>query len=69
MIDQFETLLAVSKKQPRVMGIPLHPMITGQPLRIKYLQRAIAEMQKNDAVWFATGGEIIDAYQRTNPTG
>jgi len=69
VIDQFETLLADSKKQPRVMGIPLHPMITGQPLRIKYLQRAIAEMQKNDAVWFATGGEIIDAYQRTNPTG
>jgi hypothetical protein len=38
-------------------------------LRIKYLQRAIAEMQKNDAVWFATGGEIIDAYQRAHPTG
>jgi tripartite-type tricarboxylate transporter receptor subunit TctC len=38
-------------------------------LRIKYLQRAIAEMQKNDAVWFATGGEIIDAYQRANSTG
>ena len=69
VIDQFETLLADSKKQPRVMGIPLHPMITGQPLRIKYLQRAIAEMQKNDAVWFATGGEIIDAYQRAHPTG
>src|SRR5262249_7136231 len=45
----------------------LHPMITGQPLRIKYLQRAIAEMQKNDAVWFATGGEIIHAYQRAHP--
>src|SRR5262249_57426381 len=43
-------------KQPRVMGIPLPPMITGQPLRIKYLQRATADMQKNDAVWFATGG-------------
>src|SRR5262249_50830559 len=69
VIDQFETLVADSKKQPRVMGIPLHPMITGQPLRIKYLQRAIAEMQKNDAVWFATGGEIIDAYQRAHPTG
>src|ERR1700731_4138948 len=64
VIDQFETLYADSKKQPRVMGIPVQPMITGQPLRIKYLQRAIAEMQKNDAVWFATGGEIIDAYQQ-----
>jgi len=69
VIDQFETLYADSKKQPRVMGIPLHPMITGQPLRIKYLERALAEMKKNDGVWFATGGEIIDAYQRANPTG
>ena len=41
-MDQFEALFADSRKQPRVMGIPLHPMISGQPLRIKYLQRAIA---------------------------
>jgi peptidoglycan/xylan/chitin deacetylase (PgdA/CDA1 family) len=69
VMDQFEQLLADSAKQPRVMGIPLHPMITGQPLRIKYLARALAEMKKHERVWFATGGEIIDAYQRANPTG
>jgi hypothetical protein len=61
--------LADSDKQPRVMGIPLHPMITGQPLRARYLQRALAEMKKNDKVWFATGGEIIDAYEKANPVG
>jgi peptidoglycan/xylan/chitin deacetylase (PgdA/CDA1 family) len=64
VMDQFEALVDDSKKQPRVMGVPLHPMITGQPLRIKYLERAIAEMKKNDTVWFATAGEIIDAYQK-----
>ena len=69
VIDQFETLYTDSKKQPRVMGIPLHPMIIGQPLRIKYLQRALAHIKKHDRVWFATGGEIIDAYQRANPVG
>jgi hypothetical protein len=26
-------------------------------------------MKKHDKVWFATGGEIIDAYLRANPTG
>jgi peptidoglycan/xylan/chitin deacetylase (PgdA/CDA1 family) len=67
LMDQFEQLLADSRKQPRVMGIPLHPMISGQPLRIKYLERALAEMKKQDGVWFATGGEIIDAYLRANP--
>jgi peptidoglycan/xylan/chitin deacetylase (PgdA/CDA1 family) len=64
VIDQFETLYADSEKQPRVMGIPLHPMISGQPLRIKYLQRVIAEIKNHERVWFATGSEIIDSYQR-----
>jgi peptidoglycan/xylan/chitin deacetylase (PgdA/CDA1 family) len=67
VVDQFDTLYADSAKQPRVMGIPLHPMITGQPLRIKYLERALAHMKRHERVWFATGSEIIDAYQRANP--
>lgn len=63
VIDQFDTLYADSRKQPRVLGVPLHPMISGQPLRIKYLQRAIAHMKEHQGVWFATGSEIIDAYE------
>jgi hypothetical protein len=44
-------------------------MISGQPLRIKYLERVLGEMKKQDKVWFATAGEIVDAYHRANPTG
>jgi allantoinase len=62
--DQFETLYAESRKLARVMGIPLHPFLTGQPLHIKYFQQAIAHMQKQDRVWFATGNEIAEAYER-----
>ena len=69
VMDQFEGLLADSERHPRVMGIPVHPMIIGQPLRTKYRARALAEMKKHDRVWFATGGEIIDAYERANPAG
>ena len=29
-----------------------------------YLERALAHMKQWDKVWFATGSEIIDAYQR-----
>ena len=64
VIDQFDTLHADSVKHPRVLGIPLHPMIMGQPLRSRYLERALAHMKKHDRVWFATGSEIIDAYQQ-----
>jgi allantoinase len=64
VVDQFDTLYADSAKQPRVLGLPLHPMIVGQPLRSKYLERALAHMKKHERVWFATGSEIVDAYQR-----
>jgi peptidoglycan/xylan/chitin deacetylase (PgdA/CDA1 family) len=67
VVDQFDTLYADSAKHPRVLGIPLHPMIVGQPLRSKYLERALAHIRKHDRVWFATGSEIIDAYQRATP--
>jgi peptidoglycan/xylan/chitin deacetylase (PgdA/CDA1 family) len=63
VIDQFDQLYADSRTQPRVMGVPLHPMISGQPLRAKYLARAIDHMKQHQGVWFATGSEIIDAYQ------
>ena len=60
--SQFDTLYADSQKLPRVMGIPLHPFHTGEPLRIRHFEKAIQYMKKQDKVWFATGGEILDAY-------
>ena len=39
------------------------------PANILNPETVLAEMKKHDGVWFATGGEIIDAYQRVNPTG
>ena len=62
--DQFETLYSESQKLARVMGIPLHPFLTGQPFHTKYFQQAIAHIQKHDRVWFATGNEIAEAYER-----
>jgi peptidoglycan/xylan/chitin deacetylase (PgdA/CDA1 family) len=68
LVDQFDALYADSAKQPRVLGIPLHPMITGQPLRSRYLERALAHMKRQERVWFATGSEIVDAYRRATST-
>jgi peptidoglycan/xylan/chitin deacetylase (PgdA/CDA1 family) len=64
LTDQFDTLYADSEKTARVMGIPLHPFLIGQPWRAPYLKRAIAYFQQHDRVWFATGSEIVDAYQQ-----
>ena len=63
VMDQFDTLYSESHKRPVVLGLPLHPMISGQPLRINYLRRFIAHMKEHEGVWFTTGSEIVDAYQ------
>ncbi len=67
LTDQFDTLYADSQKTARVMGIPLHPFLMGQPWRTPYLKKAIAHFQQHERVWFATGSEIADAYQQIQP--
>jgi hypothetical protein len=37
--------------------------LAGQPLRIKYFQKALAHMKALGRVWFATGSEIAEAYE------
>ena len=62
VIDQFEQLVIDSRTQPRVLGLPLHPYLTGQPDRIAYLEGAIQTIVKSDALWLAPGSQILDAY-------
>jgi peptidoglycan/xylan/chitin deacetylase (PgdA/CDA1 family) len=64
VIDQFDQLLIDSRTQPRVLGLPLHPFLTGQPDRIAHLERAIRRIASAEGVWLATGSDIIDAFRR-----
>jgi hypothetical protein len=64
LVDQCDQLLIDSRKAPRVMGIPLHPHLTGQPDRIGHLDRALERIVGADEVWLATGTEIVEAYRR-----
>jgi allantoinase len=64
LTDQFETLYTESERTTKVMGIPLHPFLSGQPLYTRYLQQALAHMQTRERVWFTTGSEIVKAYEQ-----
>lgn len=66
IMDQFEVLYEEGKKSARVMSICLHPFIMGHPFRSKYLDRALAEITKQEGVWVTTGTEIIDWYKKQN---
>jgi allantoinase len=63
LLDQFEVLYDESAVTGKVMCIALHPFITGVPFRARHLEAALTQMRERKDVWFATGTQILDAYQ------
>ena len=61
--DTFDGLHSDGAKSGLMMVMNLHPWVIGQPWRIKYLDQALAHMNKYGGVWKATGQEIIDWYK------
>jgi len=63
IIDQFEEMLEQSEKQSLVMGIGLHPYITGQPFRLRQLRRALLHItDRKNKIWLCTAGDIADIF-------
>ncbi len=48
----------------RVMCLPIHPFLVGQPHRIRHLKRLFAYLRDRGA-WIATASEIVDHYLET----
>jgi allantoinase len=61
-IEMFDRLYRDSAENGRVMHIPLHPFLIGQPYRIRSLDRIFKHVLSHDGVWMATGGQIADWY-------
>jgi peptidoglycan/xylan/chitin deacetylase (PgdA/CDA1 family) len=59
---QFDVLYRDGAKTGRVLGIPIHPFITGTPQRIDAFDSALKYMLSHAGVWPATGTEIVDWY-------
>ncbi len=63
IIDQFDEMLEQSEEQSLVMGIALHPYITGQPFRLKQLRRALLHItDRRSKIWLCTAGDIADIF-------
>jgi len=62
LIDQFDVLYQEGADTARMMGLGLHPFISGQPFRIKYLQEALAYISQQKDVWLTTSDEIAEWY-------
>jgi allantoinase len=47
----------------RVLILNLHAHVSGQPFRVKYVDRALAALAAADDVWIATPGRIVESYR------
>jgi peptidoglycan/xylan/chitin deacetylase (PgdA/CDA1 family) len=61
--DQYEVLSA--EGNGRVMALALHPFVTGQAFRAKYLDQALAFLAAQPDVWLTTSDEIAEHYRGT----
>jgi allantoinase len=66
-IDQFERLHAEGRERAKIMALAIHPYISGQPHRIKYLEAIYDHVAGFDGVLHWTGAEILDWYRSAVP--
>jgi peptidoglycan/xylan/chitin deacetylase (PgdA/CDA1 family) len=60
--DQFDRLYEEGASRPRIMSIAIHPYISGQPHRIKYLEEVYAHINAHPGVIHWHGAEIYRWY-------
>jgi peptidoglycan/xylan/chitin deacetylase (PgdA/CDA1 family) len=60
--DQLDQLHADSEHSGRVMALALHPFVTGQPFRARYLDEALRYVTQHPDVWVTTSDEIAAHY-------
>jgi peptidoglycan/xylan/chitin deacetylase (PgdA/CDA1 family) len=61
--EAFDAMYRDAAASGRLLVLNLHPWLMGQPLRIDFLEDALAYMMRRADVWAATGSEIIEAYR------
>jgi len=62
-IDQFDRLYAEGRDRAKIMALAIHPYISGQPHRIKYLEAIYNYVNRFDGVLHWNGVQILDWYK------
>ena len=61
-IDQFDRLYAEGEQRVKIFTLAIHPYISGQPHRIKYLEAIYDYARRFDGVVYWTGEEVLHWY-------
>ena len=59
-------LVADGAGSGRVLVLPLHPHVTGQPFRIRHLEQALSVFVGRDDVWAATAADVVHRFVLTS---
>ena len=62
-IDQFDRLYAEGRDRAKIISLAIHPYLSGQPHRIKYLEAIYDYASRFDGVVYWTGEDILDWYR------
>ena len=66
-LDTFERLYEEGAERAKIMAIAIHPYISGQPFRIKYLEGVYDHIAKFKGALHWNGEEILDWYLKAKP--
>ncbi len=66
IVDAFDVLYEDGASNARIMSIAIHPFLIGHPFRAKYFDKALAHIRQRDAVWIATGSQLLDWFKSTD---
>ena len=64
-IDSFDCLYQEGEDRAKILAIAIHPYISGQPFRIKYLEKVYDYIAQFDGVLHWNGEQILDWYKDT----
>lgn len=62
-----DTLLEDGTSQGRMLGLGIHPWLSGQAHRIKYMKAALAGVMARQCVWHTDGRSIAAHYLQEHP--
>jgi peptidoglycan/xylan/chitin deacetylase (PgdA/CDA1 family) len=68
-IDTFDRYYHEGEHRAKVMAIAIHPYVSGQPFRIKYLEEVYEYMNGFPGVLHWNGEEILEWYRSLHPEG
>jgi len=66
-VDTFDRLYQEGANRAKIMAIAIHPYISGQPHRIKYLEAVYDYIARHPGVLHWNGIEMLDWYQSQRP--